>query len=223
MTIGIPPNCESKLYSYKQFDYEITTFPLVPGYVTDCEIFNMRSAASKDAYLLSLNDAEKMEEITAECEMDVDELSDAVVAKINENCLDECQDLQRQGYNDLYEMINADKIISLESEKRSGEVIKTLTTWSQAITLLHDVPQQIREAADPTALIASSTTKIANALENGLISQAQHDQMKAQVQTSFEFNPLWTTSYEEILFNVKKGELLIKTSFDFKSFWKLEK
>ena len=49
----------------------------------------MRSAASKDDYLLSL-DAEEAEEVLAECGT-VDELSEELVAKIAENCLDECQ------------------------------------------------------------------------------------------------------------------------------------
>ena len=199
--------------SYNQFDYEITTFSLVPGYVTACEIYNMRSYLSKEEYLLSF-DAERADEIAAECGS-VDELSDAVVAKINENCLDECQDLQRQAYNNLYEMFNADLIISLESEKRSDQLLKTLTASSQAITLLHEVPQLIREADDPTALIASSIAKIEDAKENDLITKAQKEQMISQVQESFKFNPLWTTSYEEILFNVKSGELSFKTLFDF--------
>ena len=83
---------------------EIKTFLLVPGYVTDCEIFDMRSAASKEDYLLSYDDGEKIDEILSECGT-VDELSDELVARIYENCGDECQDLQRQTYNDLHEFI----------------------------------------------------------------------------------------------------------------------
>ena len=187
----------------------MATFSLVPGYVTECENYNMRSYLSKEEYLSSL-DAERAEEIVAECGS-VDDLSDAVVAKINENCLDECQDLQRQAYNNLHEMLHADLIISLESEKRSDQLLKTLTASSQAITLLHEIPQQFREASDPTALIASSIAKIEDAKDNDLITKAQKEQMISQVQESFKFNPLWTTSYEEILFNVKSGETL----FDF--------
>ena len=82
---------------------EIKTFLLVPGYVTDCEIFDMRSPASKEDYLLSY-DGEKVEEILSECGT-VDELSDELVARIYENCGDECQDLQRQTYNDVHEFI----------------------------------------------------------------------------------------------------------------------
>ena len=82
---------------------EMSTFLLVPGYVTDCEIFDMRSAASKEDYLLSY-DGEKVEEILSECGT-VDELSDELVARIYENCGDECQDLQRQTYNDVHEFI----------------------------------------------------------------------------------------------------------------------
>ena len=83
---------------------EMSTFLLVPGYVTDCEIFDMRSAASKEDYLLSFDDGEKIDEILSECGT-VDELSDELVARIYENCNDECQDLQRQTYNDLHEFI----------------------------------------------------------------------------------------------------------------------
>ena len=173
----------------------------------------MRSHLSKTEFLLTF-DAERAEEIVAECGS-VDDLSDAVVAKINENCLDECQDLQRLAYNNLYEMVNADLIISLESEKRSDQLLKILTASSQAITLLHEIPQQYREASDPTALIASSEAKIEDAYSNLLITQAQKQQMIEEVRESFKFNPLWTTSYEEILFNVKSGELLFKTLFDF--------
>ena len=64
----------------------------------------MRSAASKEDYLLSYDDGEKIDEILSECGT-VDELSDELVARIYENCGDECQDLQRQTYNDVHEFI----------------------------------------------------------------------------------------------------------------------
>ena len=172
----------------------------------------MRSAASKNDYLLSL-DAEEAEEVLAECGT-VDELSDELIAKIYENCDDECQDLQRQAQNNLKEFLHEDLIISLESEKKSAELIKQLTTFSDAITLLHEIPQQFRESSDPEALIDSSKQKIESAFSNGLITESQRNQMTKEVEDSFTFNPIYTTSYEEILFNVKKGELFCKTSFD---------
>ena len=84
-----------------RFQFTSPFFQLVPGYVTACESFDMRSAASKQDYLLTL---EVPEEMMAECGT-VDELSDELVAKIGENCLDECQDLQRQAANDLLEFV----------------------------------------------------------------------------------------------------------------------
>ena len=171
----------------------------------------MRSAASKDDYLLSL-DAKEAEEILAECGT-VDELSDELVAKIGENCLDECQDLQRQAANDLLEFVYQDTILSLDSEKKSDELIKQLTTFSQAITELAEIPQQLRELSNPEALIDSSKLKIASVFYDGLITEAQMTQMMKEVEQSFAFNPVITTTYEEILFNVKKGELFCKTLF----------
>ena len=173
----------------------------------------MRSSASKIDYLDSFHDGEMVEEILAECGT-VDELSDELVAKIYENCDDECQDLQRQAQNNLKEFLHEDLIISLESEKKSAELIKQLTTFSEAITLLHEIPQQFRESSDPEALIESSKLKITSAFNNGLITESQMNQMTKEVEDSFTFNPIYTTSYEEILFNVKKGELFCKTSFD---------
>ena len=193
-----------------RFQFTSPFLQLVPGYVTACESFNMRSAASKNDYLLSLDAPEEM---TAECGT-VDELSDELVAKIGENCLDECQDLQRQTANDLLEFVYQDTILSLESEKKSDALIKQLTTFSQAITLLAEVPQQLRESSDPEALIDSSKLKIADAFYDGLITETQMTQMMKEVEASFAFNPVVTTTYEEILSNVKKGTLLSKTSFD---------
>ena len=172
----------------------------------------MRSAASKNDYLLSL-DAEEAEEVLAECGT-VDELSDELIAKIYENCDDECQDLQRQAQNNLKEFLHEDLILSLESEKKSDELITQLTTFSEAITLLQEIPQQFREASDPEALIDSSKLKIESAFENGLITETQMTQMRNEVDASFAFNPAVTTTYSEILSNVKKGILLSKTSID---------
>ena len=172
----------------------------------------MRSAASNQSindYLLSFDDGKEIDEIVSECGT-VDELSDDVVARIYENCDNECQDLQRKVSNDLHELIMADTIISLESEKKADQVIKELTTFSEAITLLAEIPQQFREASDPEALIASSKLKIDSALSDKLISESQAAQMKEQVEKSFKFDPLWTTSYEEILLNVKKGAYFLK-------------
>ena len=106
-------------------------------------------------------------------------------------------------------LLKAETIISLESEKKSDEVVKALTTFSEAITLLHEIPQQFRESSDPEALIESSKLKITSAFNNGLITESQMNQMTKEVEDSFTFNPIYTTSYEEILFNVKKGELHI--------------
>ena len=169
----------------------------------------MRSAASKNDYLLSLDAPEEM---TAECGT-VDDLSDELVAKIGENCLDECQDLQRQAANNLLEFVYQDTILSLDSEKKSDELIKQLTTFSQAITTLAEIPQQLRELSNPEALIDSSKLKIESAFENGLITETQMTQMRNEVDASFAFNPAVTTTYSEILSNVKKGTLLSKTSF----------
>ena len=152
------------------------------------------------------------EEMTAECGT-VDELSDELVAKIGENCLDECQDLQRQAANNLLEFVYQDTILSLDSEKKSDELIKQLTTFSQAITTLAEIPQQLRELSNPEALIDSSKLKIESAFENGLITETQMTQMRNEVDASFAFNPAVTTTYSEILSNVKKGTLLSKTSF----------
>ena len=193
-----------------RFQFTSPFFQLVPGYVTACESFDMRSAASKQDYLLTL---EVPEEMMAECGT-VDELSDELVAKIGENCLDECQDLQRQAANDLLEFVYQDTILSLDSEKKSDELIKQLTTFSQAITSLAEIPQQLRELSDPEALIDSSKLKIADVFYDGLITEAQMTQMMKEVEASFAFNPAVTTTYEEILSNVKKGTLLSKTSFD---------
>ena len=170
----------------------------------------MRSVASKNDYLLSLDEPEEM---TAECGT-VNNLSDELVAKIGENCLDECQDLQRQAANDLLEFVYQDTILSLDSEKKSDELIKQLTTFSQAITTLAEIPQQLRELSNPEALIDSSKLKIESAFENGLITETQMTQMRNEVDASFAFNPAVTTTYSEILSNVKKGILLSKTSFD---------
>ena len=172
----------------------------------------MRSAASNQSindYLLSFDDGKEIDEIVSECGT-VDELSDDVVARISENCDNECQDFQRKVSNDLHELIMADTIISLESEKKADQVIKELTTFSEAVTLLAEIPQQFREASDPEALIASSKLKIDSALSDKLISESQAAQMKEQVEKSFKFDPLWTTSYEEILVNVKKGAYFLK-------------
>ena len=189
-----------------QVYYEIRTFPLVPAYVTDCEIFNMRSAASKNDYLLSFDDGEKVEEILAECGS-VDELSDELVAKIDENCLDSCQDLQRQAKNNILEFIYEDTILSLESEKQSDALIDQLTTFSEAITLLAEIPQLFLDASEPEALIDSSKLKISLAYSDGLLSDTQVAQLNEQVEKSFKFDPLLTTTYEEIIFDVQKGVL----------------
>ena len=170
----------------------------------------MRSSASKIDYLDSFHDGEMVEEILAECGT-VDELSDELVAKIYENCDDECQDLQRQAQNNLKEFLHQELIISLESEKKSDELITQLTTFSEAITLLHEIPQQFRESSDPEALIDSSKLKIAAVFYDGLITEAQMTQMMQEVEQSFAFNPVITTTYEEILFSVKKGVLFFKT------------
>ena len=172
----------------------------------------MRSAASKNDYLLSFDDGEKVEEILAECGT-VDELSDELVAKIDENCLDKCQDLQRQAKNNLLEFVYEDTILSLESEKQSNTLIDQLTTFSEAITLLAEIPQLFLDASDPDALIDSSKLKISLAYSDGLLSDTQVAQLNEQVEKSFKFDPLWTTPYEEIIFEVKKGALLSKTFF----------
>ena len=164
----------------------------------------MRSAASKNDYLLSFDDGEKVEEILAECGS-VDELSDELVAKIDENCLDRCQDLQREAKNNILEFIYEDTILSLESEKQSDALIEQLTTFSEAITLLAEIPQQFLDASDPDALIDSSKLKISLAYSDGLLSDTQVAQLNEQVEKSFKFDPLWTTPYEEIIFEVQKG------------------
>ena len=102
----------------------------------------------------------------------------------------------------------------MESEKKSDEVVKALTTFSEAITLLQEIPQQFREASDPEALKDSSKLKIASVFYDGLITESQMNQMMKEVEDSFTFNPIYTTSYEEILGNVKKGALFLKTLFD---------
>jgi hypothetical protein len=163
----------------------------------------MRSTASKDEYLLSL-DAEEAEETLAECGT-VDELSDELVAKIDENCLDECQDLKRQAQNNLLEFIYEDTILSLESEKQSDALIDQLTTFSEAITLLAEIPQLFLDASEPEALIDSSKLKISLAYSDGLLSDTQVAQLNEQIEKSFKFDPLLTTTYEEIIFDVQKG------------------
>ena len=166
----------------------------------------MRSAASKNDYLLSFDDGEKVEEILAECGS-VDELSDELVAKIDENCLDSCQDLQRQAKNNILEFIYEDTILSLESEKQSDALIDQLTTFSEAITLLAEIPQLFLDASEPEALIDSSKLKISLAYSDGLLSDTQVAQLNEQVEKSFKFDPLLTTTYEEIIFDVQKGVL----------------
>ena len=202
-----------RVASFPSCQFTYPSFQLVPGYVTECESFNMRSTASKDEYLLSL-DAEEAEEILAECGT-VDELSDELVAKIDENCLDECQDLKRQAQNNLLEFIYEDTILSLESEKQSDALIEQLTTFSEAITLLAEIPQQFLDASEPDALIDSSKVKISLAYSDGLLSDTQVAQLNEQVEKSFKFDPLWTTPYEEIISEVKKGGLLSKTLLDY--------
>ena len=60
-------------------------------------------------------------------------------------------------------------------------------------------------------MIDSSKLKIESAFEDGLITEAQMTQMMREVEQSFAFNPVITTTYEEILFSVKKGVLFFKT------------
>ena len=96
----------------------------------------------------------------------------------------------------------------MDSEKKSDELITQLTTFSQAVTALAEIPQQLRETSDPEALKDSSKLKIASAFYDGLITEAQMTQMMGEVEASFAFNPAVTTSYGEILSNVKKGTLL---------------
>ena len=97
--------------------------------------------------------------------------------------------------------------LSLESEKQSDALIDQLTTFSEAITLLAEIPQLFLDASEPEALIDSSKLKISLAYSDGLLSDTQVAQLNEQVEKSFKFDPLLTTTYEEIIFDVQKGVL----------------
>ena len=74
---------------------------------------------------------------------------------------------------------------------------------------LVELPNAFREAQDPEKLIDKSIAKVRAAAEAKLIDDDQRKRMEDQINSAFAFDPLWTTSYQQIVANVGKGNDIV--------------
>ena len=70
---------------------------------------------------------------------------------------------------------------------------------------LVEIPIAFREAQDPEKLKDISIAKVNAARKAELITPDQQKTMKAQIEKAFKFDPRYTTSYQEIVAGVGKG------------------
>ena len=82
---------------------------------------------------------------------------------------------------------------------------------------LVEVPIAFREAQDPDKIRDQSLAKVKAARDANLITDDQKTAMDDQIENAFAFDPLWTTSYQQIVANVGKGNaiLIANCSMDF--------
>ena len=127
---------------------------------------------------------------------------------IDINCNKDCLDKRNYVSIQLAEIVTAEEILEKENEEKREKAISVLQSVSQTMTELAQVPQAIRESQNPSTVKAQSNAKVQKAWKKGLINTDQKNQMLKEIDGAFSFGPLWTTSYKEIVDNVKKGNYI---------------
>ena len=184
---------------------------LVPGYVSSCERFHMRSLASKQDFLVDLETNGRGKEAAAlveDCGM-TEDLSVEIAKIIDNYCLDSCQYYKRRIENNFFEFVSEAEVLIAQTGKKTDKLKKRLEKASNVITELGKIPTQFQDTSqDPSKLIKDAEQKLDSALKHNLITKEQHEVMLGKTKDAFAFDPVIRTSFTEVVNNVQKGLVL---------------
>ena len=174
----------------------------------------MRSPKSKNEFLSTL-DGTTIEYLLQSCgtEDDIENLSEDVLAKIDENCPAEpCQALRRDAENTLAEIEKKSAAMEKASEKRRDETVKYMKKMADAATSLQGIPDLIRDATmDPEKLESQCHANIDYIRSKGLISDEQATRMRKEVSQKLDSSQGISglqSSFKDVSAGLKKGKLI---------------
>ena len=176
----------------------------------------MRSKASKNAFLETL-DATALENFLESqgTDDDIDNVSDLVLAKIDQNCPeDPCQQLRRENTNTLTALEQKNTELTKSSDKRKENAQWWLKKFAKSWASFKDIPDKIRDATmDPQKvekLEKQCHAKIEYSRKRGFISDEQAQSLKDKVSQKLNENEGIAglqSSFKDVSAGVSKGTI----------------
>ena len=164
----------------------------------------MRSSQSKKDFLSAL-DWKDVKELSSDCDI-IDYLSEENIKKLDKEASEDCQYHKRQLKNNALILIESSKMLEADEEKSVYGILKACDQATEVFKELAKIPHLIRESSNPKTLVAGAVAKVKNAVKKGYMPVETGDKMIENIEGAFDFDPLWTTSYQSILGSVQKGK-----------------